>query len=187
MQADTLEKLGQLDFLVGTFCGPEIMHETAWAKGGDALGRSTGRLVSTAVVHEQTQERDDVLSFSAVSIFAVDPETGEIVMYAFDSVGFLPDPPARGRWVDGQLVLSRATPRGESRTRFSPTRNGYQWSKEFRPSSADPWAVVVEGRMVHSCDAGTSFAAAEPSSERMPNCSPARPAGWSPRSSASGD
>jgi len=137
----------QLGFLVGRFSGPEIMHETTWAPAARAVGRAVGRLTSFALIHEQVQEQSGAATFSALNVFALDRVTGQVVMYSFDSAGFLPDPPARGSWVDGELVLARSTDRGQSRTRYSRTDRGYRWHKEYRPSDDTEWATVVEGHM----------------------------------------
>ena len=47
----------------------------------------------------------------------------------------------------GQLVLGRTTERGSARTTFSPTPDGYRWSKEFRAPGSGEWSPVVEGEL----------------------------------------
>ncbi|BDZ44791.1 hypothetical protein [Naasia aerilata] len=125
------------------------MHETRWAPGGIATETSdaTLGLDGLIVVQAQTQERNGGVAFAAHNVFTTDPATGEIVLYSFDSAGFLPDPPARGTWRDGELVLVRTTDRGQSRTIYRPRGDGCSWSKAFRPSDGDEWQLMLEGEL----------------------------------------
>ncbi|MFF1876333.1 hypothetical protein [Leifsonia sp. NPDC058230] len=139
--------LDQLGFLIGRFGGPELMHETAWAPAGRAHGRADGRLTALALIQEQVQSREGAPDFEALNIFTLDAATGDVFLYSFDSVGYLPDPRARGSWIGGELVLVRSTARGHSRTRYAEVPDGYRWMKEFRPTEDAEWSTVVEGEL----------------------------------------
>jgi hypothetical protein len=144
----------RLSFLTGGLSGPERAHATRWADAGPARGTVHGHLElgGTVVVQHQTHERDGLGSFRAINVFMAEPATEEILLYSFDSVGFPPDPPARGTWHGEDLVLDRSTSRGSSRTTYTPTSVGYRWSKQFRAPGDEAWAPVVNGHM--SRDAG---------------------------------
>jgi hypothetical protein len=139
----------RLSFLIGRLSGPEQVHATSWASAGVAQGRVDARLEldGRIVVQHQTQARPGVAGFTSLNVFMVDPTTQEILLYGFDSVGFPADPPARGRWHDEDLVFDRVTPRGASRTTYTPTRAGYRWIKEFQAPGDEGWTAVVEGEM----------------------------------------
>ena len=146
-----MQKL-DLSGLLGTFRGTDRISASAWSEREDAVATAVGvvRLAGGLVV--QSHETSRVVGdFSALNVFLPDPETGEVLLYSFDSLGHPPDPPARGTWEDGALVLRRATARGESCTTYRPTDDGFVWQKEFRASPAEPWQSVVSGELVR-CD-----------------------------------
>jgi hypothetical protein len=70
-----------------------------------------------------------------------------VLLYAFDSAGYPPEPAARGSWHGDELVLERTTERGSARTTFTATADGYRWSKVFRAPGADEWSPVVAGEL----------------------------------------
>ncbi|TQS41370.1 DUF1579 domain-containing protein [Cryptosporangium phraense] len=141
--------MSSLDFLVGTFIGAEQVHPSPWTGRHDAEGEVTGvaELAGAIVVQRQVQRRDGEVTFEAVNVFQLDPATGATLLYSFDSVGYPPDPCSRGTWEDGTLVLHRATARGEARTTYTPSSDGYAWTKDFRAPGATDWSPVISGRL----------------------------------------
>jgi len=140
------KRLLDLADLVGEFHGTDSMHASAWTNEEEAAVTVAGsvELEGGLVVQRLDQTRRSG-SFGGLNIFMSDPETGEVLLYAFDSFGFPPDPPARGTWHDGELVLLRETSRGQSRTAYRPGADGYSWRKEFRASSEAAWQTLVTG------------------------------------------
>jgi hypothetical protein len=122
---------------------------TPWARGGAAEARARGEraLDGGVLVQHHVQERDGAVAFRILNVFTADPATGEVLLYAFDSVGYPPEPAARGTWHGDELVLERATERGSARTTFAATADGYRWSKAFRAPDADAWSPVVAGEL----------------------------------------
>jgi hypothetical protein len=141
--------VSELSFLVGTYAGPEQVHPSPWTETHEAHGEVTARqeLGGMIVVQHQAQQRDGETTFEAVNVFQIDPSTGDTLLYSFDSVGYPPDPPARGRWEGETLVLDRATPRGTSRTTITNTPDGYAWTKAFRAPGAEDWSPVITGHL----------------------------------------
>jgi hypothetical protein len=141
--------LERLEFLVGELTGREEVTATPWAAGGPATARASGEraLDGGALVQHHVQERDGAVAFRTLNVFTTDPATGEVLLYAFDSVGYPPEPAARGTWHGDELVLERSTERGSARTTFTATADGYRWSKEFRAPDSHAWAPVVAGEL----------------------------------------
>jgi hypothetical protein len=148
--SDSGTLIDQIGFLVGTFTGTEHIYETSWAIAADVSSETHGtfQIEGLALTQRHTQYQDGTASFAAFNVFTVDRSTGQIALYSFDSLGFLPDPPASGSWSGNELVLLRSTSRGQSRTRYQAQPDGYWWAKEFRASDLDDWSPVVDGQFV---------------------------------------
>jgi hypothetical protein len=147
---DTKEfSVSELAFLVGRYTGSEQVHPSPWTEEYHADAAVTGRfeVAGSIVVQHQVQQRDGVTTFEAVNVFQVDPGTGETLLYSFDSLGYPPDPPARGRWHGPSLVLQRVTARGSSRTSYTPGPDGYTWTKTFRTPGAEEWSPMITGHL----------------------------------------
>jgi hypothetical protein len=138
----------RLEFLVGALHGAERMHATQWAPAGTARGRVRGEVGvdGRVLVQHQVQERAGEAVFRAVNVFMVDP-AGRVLLYPFDSVGHPPESPAVGCWHGDDLVFERSSPRGHARTTYTPTADGYAWSKQFRPPDDDRWQPVLDGTL----------------------------------------
>jgi hypothetical protein len=138
-----------LEFLIGEMSGVERVSGSSWTEAytAHAVVVGTGLFDQATVQQRQEQRRDGNLVFEALNIFQVSPDTGDTLLFSFDSFGFPPEPPARGGWTDGTLVLDRATARGASRTTFTPTVSGYVWAKHFRSPGSDEWTEVISGSM----------------------------------------
>ena len=137
---------GDLSFLIGRYVGAESMYASTWAPAGRATSTITGaaELGGSLVVQRYTQYRDDTMSFASVGVWMTDPATGEFLYYAFDSAGFPAEPPARGGWQNGDVVLERTTARGSSRLVVRSTADGWSWSKAFRAPGARDWSPMQD-------------------------------------------
>jgi hypothetical protein len=146
--AETLVMDGLQKLLLGRFTGLDELHASPWADAQTARVEmsSTAELDGTLIVMRVTESRADG-SFEAVNIFMTDRDSGDVLLYGFDSLGYPPDPPARGRFDADRLTLHRSTARGDSRTSFASTATGLRWSKEFRPTADAPWLPVVTGTL----------------------------------------
>ncbi len=101
----------------GEWEGTELVEASAWGKGGPATGRTSFRadLDGFALIQDYVQLKDSLVTFRGHGVFTVDPETQEVLWYWFDSMGFPPEQPARGRFDGNVLTLLRVTARGSAR------------------------------------------------------------------------
>jgi len=137
-----------MDFLLGRFTGVDHI-DPSYSAGELTVPTSsaaTSELAGQAVV-QRFIERRTTAPFEVLNIFMRDRDSGDVLLYSFDSLGYCPDPPARGTPRDGEIVLHRTSPRGMSRTTFASTETGLRWSKEFRLNSDGPWEPVVTGEL----------------------------------------
>jgi hypothetical protein len=144
-----MNPLAELGFLCGEFVGIDEVSASAWSRGGSAAAEASADwgLGGNLLVQRHIERRDDGERFEALNVFMVDRGTGDVLLYSYDSAGFEPHPPARGRSGDSELVVVRRTPRGESRTTYAPTGDGYRWSKQYRLDGEAPWQDVVAGTL----------------------------------------
>ena len=137
-----------LQALAGRFAGTDEIHASAWGPGETArVAMSAEWEIGGRVLVQRWQDSraDDV--FELMNVFMADPANGEVLLYVFDTLGYPPDPPARGSWDGDRLQLQRKTERGESQIEFTPTRTGFRWSKRYRPSGSAPWQVIIDGEL----------------------------------------
>ena len=139
----------QLGFLLGSFRGNDVIHASAWsdAMTATAVSEGTTSLGGTVVTLTLDETRPDGSRFEVLNVFCRDPADGSVLLYAFDSLGYPPDPPARGAWLGHGLVLERTTPRGRGRTTFEATPDGFAWSRTFQAPDGDRWQTVVQGEL----------------------------------------
>jgi hypothetical protein len=92
--------------LLGNWTGVEQL-----AAGGTARAMITLKLdvADRVVLQDYRQVRDDGAELVGHGVFLVDPETGELIWWFFDSSGS-PPTPLRGSWTGSELVFG---PQGE--------------------------------------------------------------------------
>ena len=82
---------------------------------------------------------------AAIAYKAIDPETGDWLLFLFDSYGFPPLQPARGRWEGNRLVLEKTTPRGVGRTVFEIGPDRFTYSVASSAHGAATFTPVMDG------------------------------------------
>jgi hypothetical protein len=129
--------------------GPETVFASTWGprREGVSASRAVEEVDGLVVVQHLDDSFDDGTQFRAVNVFILDPETRDVLCYAFDSFGFPPDPPAQGSWQGHDLVLERTSPRGTARMVFTPGPSGYAWRKEFRAPGVAEWQPVAMAKL----------------------------------------
>ena len=141
--------IASLGALAGVFVGTDEIHASVWAPAETArVDIDAVWEIGESVLVQRWQDTRAADFFELVNVFMEDPATGDVLLYAFDSAGYPPDPPARGAWDGDRLVLRRTSARGQSRLEFTPTENGFRWSKQYRGSDTDSWQPVIDGELV---------------------------------------
>ena len=132
----------------GKWSGEEQLSESPWGSGGPARGRCEIRqdLDGMAFVQDYTEEKDGKIVFRGHGVFTIDPGNGDVLWWWFDSMGFPPDPPARGRWNGELLLFEKKTPRGEARYEFRFGGDHYDFRIENRFPGQQDFAVFMHGR-----------------------------------------
>src|SRR3954452_12437685 len=134
-----------LSLLKGAWSGAEMLSPSPWSPGGPASGRHVFAVGTggTTLVQDYVEERDGAVSLTGHGVFTVDPDTGDVLWFWFDSIGFPPAAPSRGAWEDGTLTLVKETPRGAQRAMFRVDGDTLHLRIEARPGDAEAFSTVV--------------------------------------------
>lgn len=111
--------------------------ESDWTFSFDRAGRN--------LIHDYRERRSTGETFDGHGVMTLDPETQEILWFWFDGHGYPPLSPARGRWVDGVLVLRKTTPRGSNITTFAPSGDQLTYRIETRQPSDEAFRPLLRG------------------------------------------
>jgi hypothetical protein len=105
----------KLHAFAGEWEGEEKMSPTPWGPGGAATGRYRSRVDMDGffVVQDYEQIKDGRVTYRGHGIFGIDG--GAVAWYWVDSIGQMPQAPARGAWAGDTLTLESSSPQGKSR------------------------------------------------------------------------
>ncbi len=144
----------RLQAFLGEWQGEERVEPSPWGKGGPAAGRMSFRadLDGFAVIQDYVQFKDSLVTFRGHGVFTVDPKTEEVLWYWFDSVGFPPDEPARGRFEGDLLTLNRVSARGASRYAFGITTDGCTFQIENKLTNEPDFQLFMRGVYARKVD-----------------------------------
>ena len=135
--------------LVGSWSGEEQLSPSPWGPGGAAHGRFEYRfgIDGMALLQDYQEEKQGQVVFRAHGVFMIDPNTGDVLWWWFDSIGFPPDPPARGRWDSNDVLrLEKHTPRGSSRYTMDFSGSGLVFRIESRFAGQDDFVEFMRGQ-----------------------------------------
>ena len=137
----------RLDAFVGEWEGEEQLQPSPWGPGGSAYGRVSYSAVSggMTLTQDYTEEKDGAVVFGGHGVFLIEPESGDVLWWWFDSMGFPPDGPARGRWDDDTLVLNKSNDRGDGRYTYRLHVDGYEFSIENRFPGQEDFNLFMRG------------------------------------------
>lgn len=135
--------------LLGDWLGSESLAASPWAAAGSAQGAVTFAVVAggKAISQSYRQTREGQPSFELHAVLTLDPQTGELLYFAFDSYGFPPLEPARGALGGQTLTLEKHTPRGAARQTLSVVGERLDWQIEHRAPGGE-WAEFMTGQYV---------------------------------------
>lgn len=134
--------------MAGEWRGEEKLEPSPWGPGGMAHGHGVYRMVTDgmALVQDYEEEKNGATVFRGHGVFAIDPHSGETLWWWFDSMGFPPDGPARGRWTADTLTLTKSSPRGDSRYVYRLLDDDhYEFSIENRFPGQDDFSFFMRG------------------------------------------
>lgn len=134
----------------GTWNATETMAPSPWGPGGEATATITSRYAvdGMALVQDYAQTVDGTVVFRGHGVMQPDPQTGEVLWWWFDSMGFPPEPAARGRWDGATLAFEKSTPRGEARYTFRFDGPRYHFRIENRFPGQAEFVEFLRGEYV---------------------------------------
>jgi hypothetical protein len=134
--------------LVGDWEGIETISASPWGAAGTATGKLHVRIDLNGffVLQDYVQEKAGRVSFTGHGIFGYDVEAANYTWHWFDSVGFVPDAPARGQFNDGVLLLERTSPRASARYTHRFEKDGtYHFQIENSFDQTKSWQTFMTG------------------------------------------
>lgn len=139
---------------VGEWEGHEELSPSPWSAGGPAFGRMSFRsdLDGFAVIQEYIEQVESKIVFRGHGVLTVDTQSKEILWYWFDSYGFPPESPARGRFEGDVLTLDRVTARGASRHTYKITPSSCELSIENKFPNDSDFKLFMKGKYARKDD-----------------------------------
>lgn len=139
------------ELLEGDWAGNgEILPNPWGGSAGPTRARWQFRRDATGLflLSDYTETRHDGTRFAAHCVFAIEPGNEDVLMWAYDSYGYPPTVPARGRWADQTLALIKETPRGSGRTSLTVRNRELGCVIDSRPSGAAAFEPVMRCLLV---------------------------------------
>lgn len=133
--------------LVGLWRGTGEVLPNPWGPSGPTSGHWAFRLDRNGynLLADFRETGENGYAFEAHGVMTVDPEAEEIVWFWFDSFGFPPLAPFRGRWNGGTLALEKTTPRGIGRQVIELGSEVLRFVVEAKAGDAASFAKVMQG------------------------------------------
>jgi hypothetical protein len=137
----------RLAWLIGAWSGDEQLSPSPWGPGGTACGRFQYRFAvdGMALLQDYEEEKQGQVTLRAHGVFMIDPASGDVLWWWFDSLGFPPDPPARGQWDGDVLRFEKHTPRGSARYVMDFSGDALAFRIENRFAGQDDFVEFMRG------------------------------------------
>ncbi len=138
----------KLHALAGSWIGDETLSPSPWGPGGTATGRVTARadLDGFFVLQDYVEEKDGKTVFKGHGVFGWDDANKVYTWFWFDSMGSVPEGPARGQWEGDTLLFTRVSPGGQSRYTYRfEGASTYHLKLENSFDGGKTWATFMEG------------------------------------------
>jgi hypothetical protein len=132
---------------VGEWEGDEQLAASPWGPAGVAFGRMSFRadLDGFAVIQDYIEQKNSHITFRGHGVFMVDPQTKDILWYWFDSLGFPPEAPARGRFEGDVLTMNRVSARGAARYVYRINADSCEFSIENKFPNDPDFSLFMKG------------------------------------------
>lgn len=134
----------RLSAFSGLWSGQGEAHASPWSAASAAKSIWNAKFDQSGfnLLVDYTETRDDGSSFGGHGVMTVDPADNCVLWYLFDSFGFPPLAPARGKWSGLVLTLDKQTLRGNGRTIFSFSGVGFEQQVLSKPNGAAEFLPV---------------------------------------------
>lgn len=132
--------------ILGNWAGPEEQSASPWAPAATTRAMLTLKLdvSDTVVVQDYRQVRADGSEFTGHGVFLLKPDSPQVLWWFFDSYGE-PPTPAEGGWETGDLTVTKRTPPGAARHRFSVRDDELRYAVETRLGEATAFSPFLTG------------------------------------------
>jgi hypothetical protein len=137
----------KLESFAGNWSGEEKMYPSQWdPKGGVAQGTMNSKVACDGfyVVGDYEQKRDGVVTYRGHSVTGYDPNTQEVVMHWFDSIGMGAEE-FRGKFQGDTLTLLSKGPMGHNRLTYDLREKGTLRSKMEMSQDGKQWSAMFDG------------------------------------------
>lgn len=137
----------KLERLAGDWHGEETMFPSPWdPAGGVYQARLNSRVAidGFAVIGDYEQSRNGQVTFRGHGVHTIDPQTGENLLYWFDSMGQGANL-FRGGFESDALILTEANPRGYNRMTYTASGDGRLYARMEMSPDGQNWNALFEG------------------------------------------
>ena len=142
----------KLTSLAGTWSGNEKMHPSPWLPdGGEATSTVVMRaaLGGFAVVIDYEQRMGDAVTYSGHGVYTVDPQSRDVVLHWFDSMGGQHEE-FRGSWSGDVLTVQSRTPMGFMRLSYDYSAPDTLKNSAEMSSDGEMWTRMFDGHLKRS-------------------------------------
>jgi len=130
---------------LGTWRGAGEIAPNPWGGAGPCRGAWRFQIdpADRNLTHDYEETRADGSTFAGHGVWCADGD--DLLHFWFDSFGFPPLQPARGRWEGDRLVMVKISPRGQGRSTWTCDGKDLSYSVEFAPAGEGPFTPVMSG------------------------------------------
>lgn len=137
----------KIELFAGDWSGEEKMAPSQWdPKGGTASGSLNGRVVCDGfyVVSDYEQRSGGAVTFRGHSVLGVDPQSEEVTLHWFDSMG-MGDNLFRGKWQGDKIALTFQSPAGHHRVSYDFSEKGAMRFRMDMSADGKDWKAMMDG------------------------------------------
>jgi len=142
-----IEEHRNLARLEGRWEGTGEVLPNPWGPSGPTQGEWQFRrdLAGYNLIHDYQERRSGGHVFQGHGVMTVDPATEETLWFWFDSVGYPPLAPSRGKWSGQELQLRKATPRGVGVSTFTVKDDVLTYVVQAQVKGENELSLVMRG------------------------------------------
>lgn len=143
----------KIELFAGNWSGEEKLHPSQWdPQGSTAAGTLNSRVICDGfyVVSDYEQRCGGNVTFRGHSVLGVDPQSQEVVLHWFDSMG-MGDNAFRGKWEGEEggegdrIALSFQSPAGHHRVSYDFSEKGTMRFRMEMSMDQKAWQTMMDG------------------------------------------